>query len=95
MSDDSGGRKPLRMPDENQQFAVVTNMLGGGRVEVRCADGKERMGRIPGRMRFRTWINEGDVVLIEPWDWQDGKGDIEWRYDEQDAQQLREEGHIE
>jgi translation initiation factor 1A len=83
------------MPDDNQQFGVVTNMLGGGRVRVRCADGKERMGRIPGRMRFRTWINEGDVVLIEPWDWQDEKGDIEWRYDEQDAQQLREEGHIE
>lgn len=93
MSEDSG-RKPLRMPDDDQLFGVVTNMLGGGRVRVRCQDGEERMGRIPGRMRFRTWINEGDVVIIEPWDWQDEKGDIEWRYDEQDAAQLRDEGHI-
>ena len=45
------------MPDDNQMFAVVTNMLGGGRVRLQCNDGKERMGRIPGRMRFRTWIN--------------------------------------
>jgi translation initiation factor 1A len=53
------------------------------------------MGRIPGRMKYRTWINEGDVVLVEPWDWQDEKANIEWRYSEQDAEQLREEGHIE
>ncbi len=82
------------MPNDDEMFAVVTSMLGGGRVRLRCNDGKERMGRIPGRMRFRTWINEDDVVLIEPWDWQDEKADVEWRYDSQDAQQLREEGHI-
>ena len=93
MSEESG-RRNLRMPDDNQMFAVVTNMLGGGRVRLQCNDGKERMGRIPGRMRFRTWINEDDVVLIEPWDWQDDKADIEWRYDSQDAAQLRREGHI-
>jgi translation initiation factor 1A len=33
-------------------------------------------------------------VLVEPWDWQDEKADIEWRYDGQDAAQLRREGHI-
>ncbi|MCL7417622.1 MAG: translation initiation factor eIF-1A [Halalkalicoccus sp.] len=93
MSEESG-RRNLRMPDDNEMFAVVTDMLGGGRVRLQCNDGKERMGRIPGRMRFRTWINEGDVVLIEPWDWQDEKADIEWRYKGQDADQLRREGHI-
>ncbi|PYZ02804.1 hypothetical protein C8039_06545 [Halogeometricum sp. wsp3] len=45
-------------------------------------------------MKYRTWINEGDVVLVEPWDWQDEKANIEWRYSEQDAEQLRAEGHI-
>ena len=87
-------RKNLRMPGEGEMFAVVTEMLGGRRVRLRCNDGKERMGRIPGRMRFRTWVNKDDIVLIEPWDWQDEKADIEWRYDEQDAAQLRREGHI-
>ena len=82
------------MPKGDEMFAIVTDMLGGGRVRVRCNDGKERMARIPGRMRFRTWINEDDIVLIEPWDWQDEKADVEWRYKGQDADQLRREGHI-
>ena len=91
---DNGDRKPLRMPKDGELFAVVTNHLGGNHVQLRCADGVERLGRIPGRMRFRTWIEEDDVVLAEPWDWQDEKATIEWRYTGQDAEQLRREGHI-
>lgn len=83
------------MPDENEVFAVVTDMLGANRVRVRCADGEERTARIPGRMQKRVWIRQDDVVLVEPWEWQDEKADISWRYDNQDADQLREEGHIE
>jgi translation initiation factor 1A len=91
---DSGGRKSLRMPDDDEVFAIVTNMLGANRVRVRCMDGKERTARIPGRMQKRVWIREDDVVLVSPWDWQDEKADIEWRYNKQDADQLRREGHI-
>ncbi|MFW6385339.1 MAG: translation initiation factor eIF-1A [Halodesulfurarchaeum sp.] len=87
-------RRALRMPSDTEQFGVVTQHLGGNHVRVECADGKTRLGRIPGRMKYRVWIEKGDVVLIEPWDWQDEKGDIEWRYTEQDAEQLRQEGHI-
>jgi translation initiation factor 1A len=94
MSDNGGGRTNLRMPEEDEVFAVVTDMLGANRVKVRCADGVERTARIPGRMQKRIWIREDDVVLVEPWDWQDEKGDITWRYDKQEADQLREEGHI-
>lgn len=92
---DEGGRRNLRMPDDDELFAVVTDMLGHGRVKLRCEDGKERMGRIPGRMRKRIWIREDDVVLCKPWDWEDDKADIEWRYESADADQLRREGHIE
>jgi len=82
------------MPGDDEQFATVTEHLGGNHVQLRCADGVERLGRIPGRMKYRVWIEEGDVVLAEPWDWQDEKATIEWRYDDADAAQLREEGHI-
>jgi translation initiation factor 1A len=91
---DNEGRKNLRMPDDDEVFAVVTNMLGANRVKVRCMDGNERTARIPGRMQKRVWIREDDVVLVEPWDWQDEKADITWRYEKQEADQLREEGHI-
>ncbi|MFB6186960.1 MAG: translation initiation factor eIF-1A [Halobacteriaceae archaeon] len=88
-------QKSLRMPDEDEEFAIVTNMLGANRVRVRCADGKERTARIPGKMQKRVWIREDDVVLVEPWDWQDEKADITHRYEKAEADQLREEGYIE
>ncbi|NGM68845.1 translation initiation factor eIF-1A [Natronolimnobius sp. AArcel1] len=95
MSDDGdGGRKNLRMPEDDEVFATVTDMLGANRVQVRCADGQERTARIPGKMQKRIWIREDDVVLVSPWDWQDEKADITWRYEKSDADQLREEGHI-
>jgi translation initiation factor 1A len=91
---DNEGRKDLRMPEEDEVFAIVTDMLGANRVTVRCMDGVERTARIPGKMQKRIWIREDDVVLVEPWDWQDEKADITWRYDKQEADQLKEEGHI-
>lgn len=94
VSNEESERRNLRMPSGNEQFAVVTRHNGGNHVRVQCEDGENRMGRIPGRMKYRTWINEGDTVLVEPWDFQDEKANIEWRYSGQDADQLREEGHI-
>ncbi len=94
MSENEEGRTDLRMPEGDEVFAEVTNMLGANRVKVRCADGTERTARIPGRMQKRVWIREGDVVLVEPWDWQDEKADVTFRYEKAEADQLREEGHI-
>jgi len=94
MSEGEGNRKDLRMPDDDELFAVVTEMLGANRIRVQCADGVERTARIPGRMQKREWIREDDVVLVSPWDWQDEKADVEYRYEKSDADQLREEGHI-
>ena len=95
MTEDEGQRKDLRMPEEGQVFAVVTDMLGANRIRVRCADGVERIARIPGRMQKRIWIRQDDVVLVDPWDWQDEKADVVWRYEKTEADQLRREGHVE
>lgn len=46
-------------------------------MRVRCEDDKIRLCRIRGKMRKRNWVNEGDLVLVEPWVVQgDKKGDI-------------------
>ena len=94
MSDDEPAGD-LRMPEEGEVFAVVTEMLGANRVTVQCADGIERTARIPGRMQKRIWIRQDDVVLVEPWDWQDEKADVTWRYENQEAETLRAEGYLE
>jgi translation initiation factor 1A len=95
MSEDEGARPDLRMPEDDEVFAVVEEMLGANRVRVRCADGTERTARIPGKMQKRVWIREDDVVLVDPWDWQDEKADITHRYEKSEADRLREDGYIE
>jgi len=61
-------------------FAVVESMMGAGHIKVKCEDGKERLARIPGKMRKRIWIREGDIVIVVPWDFRDDRADVKWRY---------------
>ena len=72
----------LRLPNRNnnEMFAIADRLMGGSRINVVCADGKSRMGRIPGRMKRRQRVRAGDLVIIKPWDIQDEKADIIFRY---------------
>jgi len=72
----------LRLPDKrkNEIFAIADRLLGGSRINVICADGKSRMARIPGRMKRRQRVRTGDLVIIKPWDIQNDKADIIYRY---------------
>lgn len=72
----------LRLPDKkkNEMFAIADRLMGGSRLNVICADGKSRMARIPGRMKRRQRVRAGDLVIIKPWDIQDEKADVIFRY---------------
>ena len=76
----------------NEMFAIADNILGGRRVSVICADGKTRMARIPGKMRRRQWVREGDLIIIWPWDFQDSKADVKHRYSKTQAIYLSRKG---
>jgi translation initiation factor 1A len=54
--------------------------MGASRIKVVCADGKSRMGRIPGKLRKRMWMRPGDLLIVKAWDFQDDKCDILFRY---------------
>lgn len=69
-------------------------MLGANRVKVRCMDGKVRIGRIPGKMKKRIWIREGDIVIIVPWDFENGKADVIWRYTRPQVDWLERKGYL-
>ena len=76
----------------NEMFAIADNILGGRRVSVVFADGKTRMARIPGKMRRRQWVREGDLIIIWPWDFQDSKADVKHRYSKTQAIYLSRKG---
>jgi translation initiation factor 1A len=72
----------LRLPNKNknEMFAIADRLMGGSRINVICADGKSRMARIPGRMKRRQRVRAGDFVIVKPWDIQDEKADVIYRY---------------
>ena len=87
----------VRLPrrHERELFATVIELKGGSRLTVHCEDGKERMCRIPGRIRKRLWIKSGDYIIIKPWDVEpESKCDLEYRYTAAQADSLKRRGFI-
>jgi translation initiation factor 1A len=83
----------LRMPKEGEVFGTVEQLLGASRMLVRCKDEKLRVSRIPGKMRRRIWVREGDIVIVRPWEVQgDKKGDVVWRYTKPQVARLIRQG---
>lgn len=89
------GEPRVRIPHEGEILGIVTSMLGGSRMRVACKDGKERVCRIPGKLKNRIWVKENDVVIVKPWEIEgDSKGDIIWRYYPLQARVLKDKGYI-
>jgi len=85
--------KELRIPGEGEVLGIVEKLLGHEKLRVRCMDGAIRICRIPGRMKKRVWIREGDVVLVSIWDFQPhARGDIAYRYTRDEVRKLEEKG---
>ena len=85
----------IRLPrrHERELFATVIELKGGSRMTVTCEDGKERMCRIPGRIRKRLWIKDGDYIIIKPWEVEaDEKCDLEYRYTRAQTESLKNRG---
>ena len=75
-------------------FGIADQLLGAAHLQVVGEDGKTRLARIPGRMKRRLWIREGDLVIIKPWSFQDEKADVVWRFTRTQAMNLSRKGVI-
>ena len=86
----------VRLPKKwnKEQFALAELMMGANHIRVRCIDGVTRMGRIKGTMKKRTWIREGDTLIVTPWSFQDAKCDIIYRYLKPQTDWLRNNRYI-
>ena len=92
---ESGGdriRVPLPKRKVNEMFAIADQILGGRRVRAVCEDGESRLARIPGKMRRRQWVREGDLIVIQPWDFQDEKANVCMRYTKTQSLYLSRKG---
>jgi len=85
----------IKLPRGSQTFGVVEQRLGGSRVRARCLDGKTRICRIPGRLKMRLWVRNGDIVIIEPWEYSgDEKGDLIYKYTKTQQAYLSRKGYL-
>jgi translation initiation factor 1A len=85
-------RVPLPKRKINEMFAIADQILGGRRVRAVCEDGESRLARIPGKMRRRQWVREGDLIVIQPWDFQDEKANVCMRYTKTQSLYLSRKG---
>ena len=87
-------KQDLIIKEEGQEYAQVNKMLGSGRLEAFCFDGKTRLCHIRGKMLKKNWIIVGDVILIGLRDYQDSKADVIHKYSAEDSRKLKSQGEI-
>ncbi len=86
--DESAIRVILPNKKKGEMFGVVEKLAGASHVNVLCEDGFTRNTRIPGKMKKRMWIREGDLVIVKPWQFQTEKADVVYRYTQTQANYL-------
>jgi len=86
----------LRTPNKKdlEMFGLLVQLHGSDQVRVLCEDGLERMCRIPGKMRKKVWLREGDVVIVKLWEIQRSRADVVWRFFGAQVEQLRRKGYL-
>jgi translation initiation factor 1A len=85
-----------RLPNERNReiFAYAELMMGANHIRVKCVDGVSRLGRIKGKIKKKVWIREGDILIVIPWNFQDDKADIIYRYTRPQVEWLEKNGYL-
>jgi translation initiation factor 1A len=85
----------VRIPRGKEVLGKVEQRLGANRMLISCFDGKQRNCRVPGRLKRALWIRPGNIVLVEPWEFEgDKKGDIIFSYTPTAIQWLERKGFL-
>ena len=82
----------VKMPRGREVIGIITQRVGGSRMLVSCMDGKTRNCRVPGRKRRELWLREGDAIIIEPWEFDNDKGDVLFKYSKTAIENLNRDG---
>ena len=82
----------VRLPRNKELIGIIVQRYGGNRMEILTTDGKKRNCRVPGRYKRRLWLRPKNIVIIVPWEDDDTKGDIIFKYQKSAINQLRKRG---
>ena len=85
----------VKIPRGKEIIGILETRLGASRMRVKCFDGRTRICRIPGRMKRKLWVSEGDFLLVEPWEiGGDAKGDVIFKYKHTQVAWMKRRGII-
>lgn len=82
----------VKFPRNDEFIGVVEKRLGGSRMNVRSTDGRDILARVPGRAKKFLWIREGDIVLLKPWELDENKADLFYKYRPNEVKILEKKG---
>ncbi len=83
-----------RLPRGKEIIGIIEQRLGGNKMSVNCLDGKKRNCRVPGRLKRSLWLRPNDVVIIEPWELDNNKGDIIFKYNKSQIEWLKRNNYL-
>jgi translation initiation factor 1A len=83
-----------RLPRDKEVIGIVEQRAGGIRMIVKCLDGVSRNCRVPGRLQRALWLRENDIVIVEPWEYENSKGDIIFKYNNAQIEWLKRKGFL-
>lgn len=84
----------VKLPRGEEVIGIIESRLGGNKMRVNCVDGKERICRVPGRLKRQLWLRPNDVVIVEPWELDKTKGDVIFKYRPAQIDWLRSHKHL-
>ena len=85
--------RELVFKEDGQEYGVITKMLGNSQVLVQCFDESIKRCHIRGKIR-KSWLFVGDVILIGTRDFEQGVGDVIYKYLPSEVTNLRNYGEL-
>ena len=85
----------VKLPRGREVLGIIEQRLGGNKVLVNCLDGKTRNCRVPGRLKRKLWLRPENVVIVEPWELNEDRGDVIFKYRPNEVNWLRKKNFLE
>ena len=87
-------KRALIYKEDLEEYAQVSKLLGDRRLIVTLPDKSETLAMIPGRFRKRCWMKVGDVIIVSRREFEVGKMDVIYKYNDDEVRKLIKDKEI-